>query len=52
MFITRLRDQLATQGLGLELSAAAQGFLAERATTPSSVLDRFAAPSSSTSRTR
>ncbi len=34
MFIARLRDQLATQGLGLELSAAAQGFLAEKGYDP------------------
>jgi ATP-dependent Clp protease ATP-binding subunit ClpC len=34
MFITRLRDQLAVQGLGLELSAAAQGFLAEKGYDP------------------
>ena len=34
LFITRLRDQLATQGLGLELSAKAQGFLAEKGYDP------------------
>jgi ATP-dependent Clp protease ATP-binding subunit ClpC len=34
MFISRLRDQLAVQGLGLELSAAAQGFLAEKGYDP------------------
>src|SRR5271156_446031 len=34
MFIARLRDQLAVQGLGLELSAAAQGFLAEKGYDP------------------
>ncbi len=34
MFIARLRDQLATQGLGLELSAAAQGFLADKGYDP------------------
>jgi ATP-dependent Clp protease ATP-binding subunit ClpC len=34
LFITRLRDQLAVQGLGLELSAKAQGFLAEKGYDP------------------
>jgi ATP-dependent Clp protease ATP-binding subunit ClpC len=34
LFITRLRDQLAIQGLGLELSAKAQGFLAEKGYDP------------------
>jgi len=34
LFITRLRDQLAIQGLGLELSAAAQAFLAEKGYDP------------------
>ena len=34
LFITRLRDQLAVQGLGLELSAGAQGFLAEKGYDP------------------
>ena len=34
MFIARLRDQLAIQGLGLELSAGAQGFLAEKGYDP------------------
>jgi ATP-dependent Clp protease ATP-binding subunit ClpC len=34
MFITRLRDQLGVQGLGLELSAAAQGFLADKGYDP------------------
>ena len=34
LFITRLRDQLSTQGLGLELSAAAQGFLADKGYDP------------------
>ncbi len=34
LFITRLRDQLAIQGLGLELSARAQGFLAEKGYDP------------------
>jgi len=50
MFIARLRDQLAVQGLGLELSAAAQGFLAEKGYDPNSALVRFVAPCSSTSR--
>ena len=34
LFITRLRDQLAIQGLGLELSAGAQAFLAEKGYDP------------------
>ena len=34
LFITRLRDQLAVQGLGLELSAAAQEYLAEKGYDP------------------
>jgi ATP-dependent Clp protease ATP-binding subunit ClpC len=34
LFISRLREQLAVQGLGLELSAAAQGFLAEKGYDP------------------
>jgi ATP-dependent Clp protease ATP-binding subunit ClpC len=34
LFVTRLRDQLAVQGLGLELSAAAQGFLADKGYDP------------------
>ena len=34
LFITRLRDQLATQGLGLELSAKAQEYLAEKGYDP------------------
>jgi ATP-dependent Clp protease ATP-binding subunit ClpC len=34
LFITRLRDQLATQGLGLELSAKAQEFLADKGYDP------------------
>ncbi len=34
LFITRLRDQLKTQGLGLELSVGAQGFLAEKGYDP------------------
>ena len=34
LFITRLREQLAVQGLGLELSAAAQSFLAEKGYDP------------------
>ena len=34
LFITRLRDQLAIQGLGLELSAGAQEFLAEKGYDP------------------
>ena len=34
LFIGRLRDQLAVQGLGLELSAGAQGFLAEKGYDP------------------
>jgi ATP-dependent Clp protease ATP-binding subunit ClpC len=34
LFITRLRDQLTTQGLGLELSAKAQVFLAEKGYDP------------------
>jgi ATP-dependent Clp protease ATP-binding subunit ClpC len=34
LFITRLRAQLAVQGLGLELSAAAQGFLADKGYDP------------------
>jgi ATP-dependent Clp protease ATP-binding subunit ClpC len=34
LFITRLREQLAVQGLGLELSAAAQGFLADKGYDP------------------
>jgi len=34
LFIGRLREQLAVQGLGLELSAAAQGFLAEKGYDP------------------
>jgi ATP-dependent Clp protease ATP-binding subunit ClpC len=34
MFITRLRDQLMLQGLGLELSAKAQEFLAEKGYDP------------------
>jgi ATP-dependent Clp protease ATP-binding subunit ClpC len=34
LFITRLRDQLTTQGLGLELSATAQAFLAEKGYDP------------------
>ncbi len=34
LFIGRLREQLAVQGLGLELSAAAQAFLAEKGYDP------------------
>jgi ATP-dependent Clp protease ATP-binding subunit ClpC len=34
MFITRLRDQLGLQGLGLELSAKAQEYLAEKGYDP------------------
>ena len=34
LFITRLREQLAVQGLGLELSAGAQGFLADKGYDP------------------
>jgi ATP-dependent Clp protease ATP-binding subunit ClpC len=34
LFITRLRDQLGAQGLGLELSAKAQQFLAEKGYDP------------------
>jgi ATP-dependent Clp protease ATP-binding subunit ClpC len=34
LFVTRLRDQLAVQGLGLELSAAAQEFLADKGYDP------------------
>ena len=34
MFITRLRDQLTLQGLGLELSAKAQEYLAEKGYDP------------------
>ena len=34
MFIGRLREQLAVQGLGLEISAAAQGYLAEKGYDP------------------
>jgi ATP-dependent Clp protease ATP-binding subunit ClpC len=34
LFITRLRDQLGVQGLGLELSAGAQNFLAEKGYDP------------------
>ncbi len=34
LFITRLRDQLGTQGLGLELSAKAQSYLAEKGYDP------------------
>ena len=34
LFITRLRDQLAVQGLGLELSAGAQNYLAEKGYDP------------------
>jgi ATP-dependent Clp protease ATP-binding subunit ClpC len=34
LFVTRLRDQLAVQGLGLELSKAAQGFLADKGYDP------------------
>ncbi|MFI5036587.1 MAG: ATP-dependent Clp protease ATP-binding subunit [Acidimicrobiales bacterium] len=34
LFIGRLREQLGVQGLGLELSAAAQGFLAEKGYDP------------------
>jgi ATP-dependent Clp protease ATP-binding subunit ClpC len=34
LFITRLRDQLSTQGLGLELSAKAQEYLAEKGYDP------------------
>jgi ATP-dependent Clp protease ATP-binding subunit ClpC len=34
LFITRLRDQLSTQGLGLELSAKAQKYLAEKGYDP------------------
>ncbi len=34
LFITRLRDQLKTQGLGLELSVGAEGFLAEKGYDP------------------
>jgi ATP-dependent Clp protease ATP-binding subunit ClpC len=34
LFITRLRDQLAVQGLGLELSASAQEFLADKGYDP------------------
>jgi ATP-dependent Clp protease ATP-binding subunit ClpC len=34
LFIGRLREQLAAQGLGLELSAAAKGFLAEKGYDP------------------
>jgi len=34
LFITRLRDQLILQSLGLELSAGAQGFLADKGYDP------------------
>jgi len=34
LFITRLRDQLILQGLGLELSGAAQNFLADKGYDP------------------
>jgi len=51
MFIARLRDQLAVQGLGLELSAAAQGFLAEKVTTPNSRSSASSRRAGSTSRT-
>ncbi len=34
LFITRLRDQLSTQGLGLELSAKAQRYFAEKGYDP------------------
>ncbi len=34
LFVTRLREQLAVQGLGLELSAAAQEFLADKGYDP------------------
>jgi ATP-dependent Clp protease ATP-binding subunit ClpC len=34
LFITRLREQLKVQGLGLELSAAAQNYLAEKGYDP------------------
>ncbi len=34
MFITRLREQLAVQGLGLELSAGAQNYLADKGYDP------------------
>jgi ATP-dependent Clp protease ATP-binding subunit ClpC len=34
LFISRLREQLSAQGLGLELSAAAQGYLADKGYDP------------------
>jgi ATP-dependent Clp protease ATP-binding subunit ClpC len=34
LMVTRLRDQLAVQGLGLELSKAAQGFIADKGYDP------------------
>ena len=34
MFVTRLREQLSVQGLGLELSVGAQGFLADKGYDP------------------
>ena len=34
LFISRLRDQLGVQGLGLELSAEAQGYLADKGYDP------------------
>jgi ATP-dependent Clp protease ATP-binding subunit ClpC len=34
LFVTRLREQLAVQGLGLELSAGAQGYLADKGYDP------------------
>jgi ATP-dependent Clp protease ATP-binding subunit ClpC len=34
LFITRLRDQLTLQGLGLELSASAQSFIADKGYDP------------------
>ncbi len=34
MFVARLRDQLTIQGLGLELSVGAQGFLADKGYDP------------------
>jgi ATP-dependent Clp protease ATP-binding subunit ClpC len=34
LFVARLREQLAVQGLGLELSASAQNFLAEKGYDP------------------
>jgi ATP-dependent Clp protease ATP-binding subunit ClpC len=34
LFVNRLRDQLAVQGLGLELSLAAKGFVADKGFSP------------------